>query len=68
MAADDLDGDDEAERLEKATRVRRKHIQKDFARLYHEHTDTMKVSLYEEEGPEIRSVPYLLYQSSMLTC
>merc|ERR1712146_809542 len=34
--------------------VRRKHIQKDFARLYHEHTDTMKMGLYEEEGPEIR--------------
>merc|ERR1719162_2746592 len=54
MAVDDLDGEDEAERLEKDTRVRRKTIQKDFQRLYLEHTDQMKSTLYEDEGPEVR--------------
>merc|ERR1711990_537517 len=54
MAVDDLDGEDEAERLEKDTRVRRKTIQKDFNRLYLEHTEQTRQSLYEEEGPEIK--------------
>merc|ERR1711990_972129 len=54
MAADDLDGEDYAERLEKDTRVRRKTIQKDFNRLYLEHTEQTRQSLYEEEGPEIK--------------
>merc|ERR1711998_25080 len=45
MAVDDLDGEDESERLEKETRVRRKTIQKDFSRLYHEHTEQMRQTL-----------------------
>merc|ERR1711865_1042694 len=36
------------------TRVRRKTIQKDFQRLYLEHTDQMKSTMYEDEGPEVR--------------
>merc|ERR1712146_125825 len=54
MAADDLDGEDYAEQLEKETRQRRKHKQKEYQRLYKEHTDQMRVQLYEEEGPEIK--------------
>merc|ERR1711968_210120 len=54
MATDDLDGEDYAESQEKETRQRRKHKQKEYERLYKEHTDQMKVQLYEEEGPEIK--------------
>merc|ERR1711907_547097 len=54
MAADDLDGEDYAEQLEKETRQRRKHKQKEYERLYKEHTEQMKVQLYEDEGPEIK--------------
>jgi len=54
MAADDLDGEDYAEQLEKETRQRRKHKQKEYQRLYKEHTEQMKVQLYDEEGPEIK--------------
>merc|ERR1711968_118995 len=54
MAADDLDGEDYAEQLEKETRQRRKHRQKEYQRLYKEHTDQMRVQLYDEEGPEIK--------------
>merc|ERR1711871_1535801 len=54
MAADDLDGEDYAEQLEKETRQRRKHKQKEYQRLYKEHTDQMRVQLYDEEGPEIK--------------
>merc|ERR1711998_212660 len=54
MAADDLDGEDVAEALEKETRERRKHKQKEYKRLYTEHTDQMRVQLYDEEGPEIK--------------
>merc|ERR1712182_52081 len=54
MAADDLDGEDYAESLEKETRQRRKHKQKEYERLYKEHTEQMKVQLYEDEGPETK--------------
>merc|ERR1712023_222253 len=36
------------------TRQRRKHKQKEYQRLYKEHTDQMRVQLYDEEGPEIK--------------
>ena len=42
MAADDLDGEDYAEQLEKETRQRRKHKQKEYERLYNEHTEQMR--------------------------
>merc|ERR1711959_254217 len=35
-------------------RQRRKHKQKEYERLFKEHTEQMKVQLYEEEGPEIK--------------
>merc|ERR1711977_197610 len=54
MAADDLDGEDYAEQQEKETRQRRKHKQKEYERLFKEHTEQMKVQLYEEDGPEIK--------------
>ena len=34
--------------------MRRKTIQKDFQRLYLEHTEQMRLTLYEDEGPEVR--------------
>merc|ERR1711907_637864 len=43
-----------AEQLEKETRERRKHKQKEYQRLYKEHTEQMRVQLYDEEGPEIK--------------
>merc|ERR1712196_348642 len=54
MAAEDLDGEDYAEQLESETRFRRKIKQKEYERLYREHTDQMRVQLYEDEGEEIK--------------
>merc|ERR1711998_390952 len=54
MAAEDLDGEDYPEQLEAETRQRRKHKQKEYERLYREHTEQLKLQLYEEEGPEIK--------------
>lgn len=54
MAAEDLDGEDDAEALERETRFRRKHKQKEYERNYKENTELMKQQLYEDEGEEIK--------------